>query len=49
MWLLYGKRSEQFLHVGRNGAFEGQKLPRNRMLETQFSCVERLPFEVQSI
>src|SRR3546814_5468745 len=46
--LLYGKRPEQFLHVGRNAAFEGQIRLRDRMVEPQFCRMMRLRSEVHT-
>src|SRR3546814_10105215 len=40
--LLYGKRPEQFLHVGRNGAFEGQIRLRDRRSEEHTSELQSL-------
>jgi hypothetical protein len=48
-WFLYGKRSEQFLHIGWKGAFEGQVFFRYRMYEAELGCVQGLTFEVQLI
>src|SRR3546814_14852404 len=46
--LLYGKRPEKFLHIGWDGAFEGQVFFRYRMPVTQVRSVEGLDLEFQS-